>query len=74
MKSKVEMVQRQFIKWIKSIKCLPYPEQLKIFELCSLERRRDLFNYIFLEMETRPRMYKPKRGEIEEGMPTPLNF
>ena len=45
---KIEMVQRQFIKRIDTLKNLTYPEQLKKLKLYSLERRRERYLIIYL--------------------------
>ena len=44
----LEMVQRRFIKRIKGIEHLTYPEQLKKLRLYSLERRRERYLIIYL--------------------------
>ena len=45
----LEMVQRRFIKRIKGIEHLTYPEQLKKLKLYSLERKREIPHNISLE-------------------------
>ena len=42
------MVQKRFIKRIKGIEHLTYPEQLKKLKLYSLERRRERYLIIYL--------------------------
>ena len=45
----IENIQRKFTKHITGMHSLPYENRLKHLKLCSLQRRRDRYSYIYME-------------------------